>query len=53
MLTVIDMDKRDSEIKILINEIKILINCTDQNMEEILACNNRGQMSGILIKRPE
>ncbi len=44
IITTIDLEKKDSEIK-------ILISCSDQNMQAILQAHNRGQLSAILIKR--
>jgi len=31
--------------------LKILLGCTDSDMETILACHNRGAMRGMLVKR--
>lgn len=44
IIATIDIAKRDSEIK-------LLIDCTEEDMNVILECHNRGLMSGILIQR--
>jgi len=44
VIVVVDPIKKDSEIK-------ILLGCTDSDMETILACHNRGAMRGMLVKR--
>jgi len=44
IINVIDQVKKDSEIK-------ILLGCTEDDMQTILACYNRGNMSGLLIKK--
>ena len=46
IVVVLDPIKGDSEIK-------ILLGCTDDDMKSILECHERGDMSGILIKKPE
>ncbi len=43
-INVIDSIKKDSEIK-------VLLGCTNEDMDVILECHNRGGTSGILIKR--
>ena len=44
MVNVIDGVKKDSEIK-------ILLGCTDEDMQTILGCHKRGAMDGILITK--
>lgn len=44
IVTVVDGVKKDSEIK-------ILIGCTNEDAQTILACHQRGAMSGILITK--
>lgn len=44
VIAVIDAVKGDSEIK-------VLLGCTDDDMEAILKCHQRGQMDGLLIKK--
>lgn len=44
IVTVIDPVKSDSEIK-------ILLGCTETDMDTILACHQRGSMDGLLIKK--
>ncbi len=44
IINVIDPVKKDSEIK-------ILLGCTSEDMDVILECHNRGEMSGILITK--
>jgi inorganic pyrophosphatase len=44
VVTVIDAVKGDSEIK-------ILLGCTNDDMEVILKCHQRGEMDGLLIKK--
>ena len=44
IMCIVDMDKRDSEIK-------ILYSCTEKEMDEIHEIQNEDGMSGILIKR--
>ena len=44
MVTVVDGVKKDSEIK-------ILLGCTDEDMQTILKCHQRGAMDGILITK--
>ena len=44
IVTVIDPVKKDSEIK-------ILLGCTKEDMQEILQCHKRGSMNGILTER--
>lgn len=46
IVVVLDPIKGDSEIK-------VLLGCTDDDMRVILECHERGDMSGILIKKPE
>ncbi len=46
IIVIIDPLKKDSEIK-------VLIDCTDKEMQEILPYQNRGSMSGVLHKRKE
>ncbi len=46
IIITIDRTKRDSEIK-------LLIECTVEEMQNILAFHNDGKMSGILILRPD
>jgi len=43
-VVIADPVKKDSEIK-------ILLGCTDENMDTILTCHQRGSMDGILIKK--
>lgn len=44
IINVIDQVKQDSEIK-------ILLGCTEKDMQIILACHNRGGMSAMLIPK--
>ncbi len=44
IVTVVDGVKKDSEIK-------ILLGCTDEDMQTILKCHKRGSMDGILIMK--
>lgn len=44
IIATIDMAKGDSEMK-------LLIDCSEADMGDILKCHNRGLMSGILIER--
>jgi inorganic pyrophosphatase len=44
ILCIIDLDKRDSEIK-------ILFSCTDDEIERIVDLQNQGNMSALLIRR--
>lgn len=44
LIVTLDSHKQDSEIK-------VLINCTEDDMEAILECHNRGSMHGMLVKR--
>lgn len=44
IINAIDQVKRDSEIK-------ILLGCSEEDVETILACHNSGNMSGLLIKK--
>ncbi len=42
----LDLEKRDSEIK-------LLIGCTEAELQAILAVHNTGPQSAILVRRPE
>ena len=44
VVTIVDPVKKDSEIK-------ILLGCTKDDMQTILACHQRGSMSGLLTER--
>ncbi len=44
VIMIVDPNKKDSEIK-------ILIDCTKEEMQEILPYQNRGDMAGMLIER--
>jgi len=44
VIVVVDPIKKDSEIK-------ILLGCTDNDIETILACHDRGEMRGMVVKR--
>jgi len=44
IIVTFDPTKRDSEVK-------VLVNCTEDDMQKILKCHNRGSMSGMLIQR--
>ena len=44
IVVTVDLEKRDSEIK-------VLIGCSDSDMSDIEKVHNRGQLSGVLIKR--
>ena len=44
IVCIVDSLKKDSEIK-------ILLNCTEEEKEQILQAQNRGKMSAILINR--
>ena len=44
IVTVIDAVKGDSEIK-------ILLGCTEEDMDTILKCHQRGSMDGLLVKK--
>lgn len=46
VIITVDLSKRDSEIK-------LLLGCTLQESQEILAFHNDGFMAGMLILRPE
>lgn len=44
IVSVIDPVKGDSEIK-------VLLGCTEPDMEKILQCHKRGEMDGLLVKK--
>jgi inorganic pyrophosphatase len=44
VVTIVDQIKKDSEIK-------ILLGCTQEDMQAILVCHQRGSMSGLLTIR--
>lgn len=44
VIVVVDLVKKDSEIK-------VLLGCSDEDMDIILACHKRGSMNAILIKK--
>ena len=44
VIMTIDSAKQDSEIK-------VLINCKDEEMSEILKCHQRGMRKGLLVRR--
>jgi len=44
VVAVIDPVKGDSEIK-------VLLGCTEDDMETILSCHKRGDMNGIVVKK--
>jgi len=44
IVVTVDLEKKDSEIK-------VLIGCSDNDMNDIENVHNRGQLSGMLIKR--
>ena len=46
IICAVDLEKRDSEIK-------LLLGCTSQEAQSILAVHNEGAQSAILIERPE
>jgi inorganic pyrophosphatase len=41
----VDVDKRDAEIK-------ILLGCTPQEVQQVLAAHNSGAQAGLLVERP-
>ena len=46
ILCIIDMDKRDSEIK-------ILFSCTENEIDEIYELQSQGNMSAVLVRRED
>ncbi len=46
IISTVNLEKRDAEVK-------LLIGCTAQEMQAILAIHNQGQQAGVLIRRPE
>jgi len=44
VVTIVDLVKKDSEIK-------ILLGCTEEDMETILLCHQRGSMDALLTKK--
>lgn len=44
IVCIVDMNKKDSEIK-------ILLNCTEEEKEQIVKVQNSGKMSAILVNR--
>lgn len=44
MVTVVDGMKKDGEIK-------ILLGCSDEDMQTILKCHKRGAMDGVLVTK--